>query len=268
MSSRHFGLLRARKFKIVIHGYFDDAKSFGRSDNVMLAGYLTDDPGWDSFSREWVLLLKKHGIERLHTSDFLSGKSKEYEAFWHLGEEGRVAIVNEFIEPIRKHILCGIVCSIDAPAWRSVLKDRKKKPSPDEFCFIRLMKLAMEQMAAWGDAFPLTLVFDDSEHSMKFYSIYRNRKRADPVFRKGVSGIAFADDCHVPALQAADLLACATSKESHRVPGTWMDESPFFNIMLSQDAAYGKLYRAEHWDRALIEKHLPGFMDASWQGGE
>jgi hypothetical protein len=268
MTPPRFGLLKARKFRLVIHGYFDDAKTFGKASNVMLAGYLTDDPGWDSFSNEWVLLLRKHGLERLHTSDFLSGKAPEYKAFWPLTDEERVAIVNEFIGPIRKHILCGLVCSIDSAAWRDVLKEKKKKPSPDEFCFIRLMRLAMEQMSAWGDAFPLTLVFDDSEHSMKFYSIYRNRKRADPIFRKGVSGIAFADDGHVPALQAADLLACATSKVSHRVPGTWMDDSPFFNIMLSTDPAYGKLYRAEHWDRRLIEKHLPGFMGDSWQGGE
>jgi hypothetical protein len=109
--------------------------------------------------------------------------------------------------------------------------------------------------------FPLTLVFDDSEHSMRFHSLYQNRERTVEAFNKGVAAITFADDRLVAAVRAADLFACAVSKESHKPPGTWLEleQSPFANIMNAPaDPAYGKLYRAEHWDKATIEKHRRG----------
>src|SRR5205823_1572612 len=158
------------------------------------------------------------------------------------------------------------VVGVDAHAYRETFKDRHKKPSPEEFCFIRLMRLVMEETAKWTDPFPLNLVFDDSEHSMRFYKIYQSRKSKDDTFKDGVSGITFADDILVSALQAADLFACVSAKESAKPAGTWLEEGPFADILNAVDPAFGKLYRAEYWDKALFNKHAPQFLEATWRG--
>ena len=268
MSAGHCGPLRPRKFLVGMHAYFDDAKTYGRSDITLLAGYVADNPEWDVLAREWNILLNKHRIKRLHTADFLTAKSSEYAEYADdkCSHQRRVDILREFFVPIRKHILCAFIVAVDILAYRFVFESVRKKLSPDMFCFIRLMNLIMRHMEMWTDPFPLNLVFDDSPRSKRFHELYRVRKSNDPAFDAGVASITFADDRLVPAVQAADLLACVMSKETHKPIANWMDDSPFVDILNDIDPAYGKLYMAEFWDKALLEKHAHQFLPATWKG--
>jgi hypothetical protein len=35
----------------------------------------------------------------------------------------------------------------------------------------------------------------------------------------------------------------------------WSEDSPFRNLLLAEDPAYGVLYEQEYWDAAEIDKH-------------
>jgi hypothetical protein len=72
---------RQRRVRLVAHAFFDDSKSFGTRGFICLTGYLSDDPGWDSFHREWSVVMERYNLTVLHTSDFLSARGP-YEKEW------------------------------------------------------------------------------------------------------------------------------------------------------------------------------------------
>jgi hypothetical protein len=241
----------------VAHAFFDDSKSFGKRGFVCLAGYLSDDFGWDSFHRDWSAITARHNLKFLHTSNFLSARG-EYEEEWKdTSYIDRVTIVQELIKVIQQHVICGISVGIDGAAFRRVFADEKKKPPPEEFCFYRAMKLSVERclIPNWQGMLPLSLVFDDSEHSMKFYSAYRAVRMRAVEVREAVCSISFADDRFVGALHAADLLACATVREHRRDDKAWDEESPFRGLLQATDLIHGKLYEQEYWDEDEIRRN-------------
>jgi len=85
--------------------FFDDSDSFGSRGFVCLSGYVSDDPGWESFHKEWEALLRRHHLKRLHTSDFLAGHGEYEEIRETTPYQNRVGIVREFIAVIQKHII-------------------------------------------------------------------------------------------------------------------------------------------------------------------
>jgi hypothetical protein len=184
--------------------------------------------------------------------------SSEYEEAWkNSSYEDRLTIVREFIQVIQRHVLYGVTVGIDAVAFREVFAEERKKPPPEEFCFYRVMRRAVERclIPAWQGMLPLSLIFDDSEHSMRFYSAYRAVRSRNVEVREAVCSITFADDRFIGALHAADLLACATVREQRRGDKAWDEHSPFRGLVQATTPVYGKLYEQEYWDEEEIRKN-------------
>src|SRR5271167_1563620 len=183
---------RPRRVRLVANAFFDDGKSFGKTGFVCLCGYVSDDPGWYSFDREWVALLKRNNIGRLHTSDFLSagGEYKNLRDTTTFPE--RVNTIKDFISVIQKHVLCGVAIGLDSVAFREVLAYESKKQSPEDWCFYRAVKRTLGRCALWEWGLPVSLVFDDAEeHSMRFYGAYRKLRRAKAEIRDALCAISF-----------------------------------------------------------------------------
>jgi hypothetical protein len=260
---------RLRKASLVAHAFFDDSKSFGKKGFICLAGYVSDDSGWDSFHREWSAVMGRHRLNVLHTSDFLSAHGQYEEEWKGTSYPDRVSVVRELIQIIQKHVICGVTIGIDGSAFREVFTAEKKKPPPEEFCFYRVMKRTIARCLVpdWQGMLPLHLVFDDSEHSMRFYKAYRHVKSRHIEVREAVCSIAFADDRFVGALNAADLLACATVREHRRDDNAWDEESPFRGLLQSKDPAYGLLYEQEYWDEDEIRRNKLEIIKMAVQSG-
>jgi hypothetical protein len=165
------------------------------------------------------------------------------------------SVVQELIQVIQKHIICGVTVGIDGAAFRQLFAT--EKTSPEEFLFYRIMRRTIARclIPNWQGMLPLHLVFDDPEHSMRFYSAYRQIKSRMREVRDAVCSIAFADDRFVGALHAADLLACATVREHRRDVDAWDDDSPFRGLLQAKDPVYGQLYEQEYWDEDEILKN-------------
>ncbi len=132
-------LRKSRRARLVAHAFFDDSDSFGSRGFVCLSGYVSDDPGWESFHKEWEALLRRHHLKRLHTSDFLAGHGEYEEIRETTPYQNRVGIVREFIAVIQKHIICGVSVGIDGFGFRQIFSEERKRPPPEEFCFFRVM---------------------------------------------------------------------------------------------------------------------------------
>jgi hypothetical protein len=111
----------------MVHAFYDDGRSFAAKGFLCLCGYVSDDAGWTSFSQEWKSLLGRRAIARLHTSEFLSAGG-EYQSLKETTTyDERIAIVQEFISIIQKHIIFGAAVAVDGIVFREIFSSYKKK---------------------------------------------------------------------------------------------------------------------------------------------
>jgi hypothetical protein len=235
----------------MIHAYFDDSGTGDAQGMLCIAGYVAGDLDWTNLAEEWALLTKKHGISYLHTSDFLSGRC-EYQHM-NLPEARRLEILAEFMMCVRRHVCLIVAVAVDAPAYRRILKEQRKKFSALEFCFYRIINRTVEQAGRWGPGvLPLVMVFDDSNKSGSSLAALQELKKHREEVRVAVAAYTFADDKHFQPLQAADMLACITTREYRKGPDNAWRSEPFSNLLLTEDPSLGIPSVSELWDDTTL----------------
>lgn len=250
---------KRRQLRLVMQAFFDDGESFRRGNLRLLAGFVASDDAWSAFSDEWRTLLAKHELPFLHTSDFLSAQGDHRTVA--LTPPERVAVVREFIGAVRKHVHCGIGVTIDAEAFADLMArvpkaaPPKAPRKPEDFCLLRVLAQAVARYEEHDAPRPMLLTFDDStKDSMRFYESYQFVRRISPELRSKVIGIAFCDDKLVPAVQAADMLACIAGRHDGR-DGGLPSGDPFLDLLEEPDPAYGQMYTVERWTREKLFGH-------------
>lgn len=233
-------------YMVAMHVFIDDSGSFAHEEFVCLAGFISTDTNWDAFYDEWTALLRKHRLPVLHTSDFLSGKA-EYANLAHTFDE-RIAIVREFAGCARRFANAAIVVAIDSAPYRAALSDAVKKPNPKAFCFHRVLRHAHAQMREWGSTEPIDFIFDDDPKASPVFLGHWNKLKRTRVFhRNALAGIMFADDRLMPPLQAADLLACAVTREQRKGAAGWASDSPFTDLFVDPATGRAIPVQQEYW---------------------
>jgi hypothetical protein len=250
----------------MVHAFFDESSHLThQSEFICITGYISDDMGWESLANEWRILLKKHKLPFMHTSDFLAGEADYRNLKWPV--EKRYEVLEEFIGVIRKHTLVGIGVGIDSASYRELTRDVQKPKKAHVFCFERIMRKVKDRLEKWEDNDPVAMVFDDVEsYAMQCYSAFCKIKRAHPALKSTFTAISFADDKFVLPLQAADVLSCAINKERTFGSKAWSENySRFRSLLKDGDPAYGKVYDSEYWDKDEMLKQKENFLKAcSW----
>jgi len=242
--------------------YFDDSGKWKDSDYVCLAGYLSDESGWNGFCADWRALLDKHGIPSVHVKDLLPMQGPYRDLGWTLTK--RDEVYNEFVSVIRKHVLVGFGMAVDARYWRAMKPEaRKLLGDPFMACFQRLMRRITDRLEAAGSQDPMPITFDDcSDYSQKCYSAWSALRKRDPRMMRLISAITFADDEIFYPLQGADVLANETNKhlrnlaKARRVRPDMENLRPEMeNLVRSlDDPPLGIEYVGELWDGPELER--------------
>ena len=247
---------RCPQATLVMHVYLDDSESLNGDGLVCIAGYAAYDDNWQRFSEEWVKLLRRHNLppetaaKYLHTADFLSGEAKCYRP---LGFDGprRVEIVKEFIAVIRRHIDFGLGVAVDSRAYKQAMdKTEKKKRLPQRaFCFGRAVHMLMNAPQLLPDGETISIVCDDGSSAMHMYGAFKKLRERNSTLKNRLGSLAFADDRFFQPLQAADLLACVTLREHHRIQDKWSDAyCSFGEILKAPESDHGIAFVSELWD--------------------
>ncbi|MGA8809751.1 MAG: DUF3800 domain-containing protein [Thermoanaerobaculia bacterium] len=235
--------------------YFDESGKWRQQDFICLAGFIGDESHLESLCKTWGLLLNKHQIPLVHTTDLMSDQPPYHLRKWENGEKRQV--VTDFAAAIGKNIIRGVTVGLDAKAYRDLPKDtRNAIGDPFTFCFSRVMRLVIETLVEWEWKEPIGLIFDDDQHTaMKCYSLFCKIKQYDPRSVPLFCSITFADDRVFYPLQAADMIAYATARERRRGAAAW-DESGWFRKILiaSDDPFYGRQYVSEYWDAEGLKR--------------
>jgi len=242
----------------MVMGYFDESSSFNNLDYMCMVGYLADENNWNALTLQWSELLKKYELPFMHLADFMAGEGIYEELGWK-GEpkkSKRKEVIDSFIAAIQQHTISGIGAGINAKAFRQIFKEEKKKPAPHVFLFERVLKLVRDRLEKWEWKEPVVMVFDDNEqYAMRCYSAFCDVRRFNPNLKKIMAAIGFGNDEVFAPLQAADFLACATSREMRYGRRAWSKKySRFRPLLLSEDPAFGKLYDSEDWKAKVIRE--------------
>jgi hypothetical protein len=247
-----------------LQAFFDDSESFRGGGLVILAGYVAADDQWNAFAVEWARVLQRHGLLWLHTSDFLN-QDGDHKGM-NLIPSARIEVLRDLMMIVRKHIQCGVAVAVDPVGFRELMNAVPKHArlgKAVDFCLLRVLRLCMEHVKDYDVDHPMVVNFDDShEDSARFYHAFRRLRRTHNDLLQQTAGIAFLDDRIITPLQAADLLACISGREYAKGERAWGVDSPFRDLLLDPDPAYGLLYRSELWDRDALAKLIQSPQDS------
>jgi hypothetical protein len=230
----------------MIQVYFDDSGTGNRS-MVSMCGFAARDSMCESLARQWVDLLRKHGIDSLHTSAFLAGRGPYQELGLTAERRGEIAL--EFAVCLRRNAELFVAVAAENEALRSVGADL----SPLQFCMFRTIRRTVDELRGWGEGtIPFAMNFDDSSEALECHKAVLDLRRHRTEVADSVGAYSFANDQHIQPLQAADLLACITTKEYRRGDAGWSD-GPFREILFSEDQAFPQLTSvSELWTRESL----------------
>jgi hypothetical protein len=244
----------------MVIGFFDESTHM---DFVCMSGYIAGDDYWGTLTQEWNwLLYEKYKIPYLHLADFIAARGVYEELGWKEPRKNCPidGALDDFISVIRRHTIAGVGVGVDASAYRKILKDVKKREKPEIFCFERVLRLAIDWLDSIDMRDPIVMVFDDPrDYAMKAYANLWEIKDRNPEVKRRIAGIMFGNDKYFPPLQAADMLAYASTRLIHLGENAWNEHPQFKNLLIDENPAYGKVYMSEKWTAQEIEQRAAEF---------
>lgn len=151
----------------------------------------------------------------------------------------RIEILKPFADCINENLDFGViaaweVCGFDA--WSEATKQALGNPQDPYYpCFSRGV-LHLVKILKPADRINL-ICDDDEETAWLCYGHYRALRRAEKRVKRKTISLTFGDDRHLPALQAADMVALLTRLEAiYRFYKQDFDFSPLFDYLVTRRA--------------------------------
>jgi hypothetical protein len=240
------------------YAFFDESGKWKDKDFICLCGYLSGASAWGKYTDEWTALLREKGFASIHfTKFFYECKRRGLDA------TQVTAIIEEFIDIIRKRIWLGFAIGFDAKHYRRMPSHaRKAIGDPAMLCLQRLMKQIRERFHTIGYEGRIAITLDeDEEYVDKTYRTIQRLRRHDKVLGRLIGSVAFADDEFIVPLQAADIVANLTSKWFRdRMSGKATANAPpelLNRLLMAPGNRKGLEYCTELWDGDAL--------DANWR---
>jgi Protein of unknown function (DUF3800) len=197
--------------------FFDESGKQSDHPVVTFAGVCAGESRLAAFDAEWNILLDKYGIGDLHMKK-ASDLNADLGPLMPPGQsfEERIEALKPFADCINEHLELGLIQAWDVKGFRAM--DKKVKEglgNTDDPYYLAFARAVAELVDYVGPDDPISLTCDEDEGTASTcYRHYLGLKEADDKIRDKVISLDFEDDCVVPALQAADLVAYLSRREA------------------------------------------------------
>jgi hypothetical protein len=202
-----------------LYGHFDESGKYEQHPIVSLSGLVGDFVHWQSFTAEWLRLLRDCGLPVLHATEILNPATP----FGNLGSIGTHAARSAQIEPFIKSVVeklngVAIAVAVDAEAYSRVQElHREFTKDPHYFAFFMVVNNLLTHISI-PRKLTVGLIFDDDqEKAMRSYRLLKRLKQQIPEVRSRVTSVCFSDDRDAPQVQAADLFTQLSRLEAMRI---------------------------------------------------
>ncbi|MBZ5535347.1 MAG: DUF3800 domain-containing protein [Acidobacteriia bacterium] len=241
--------------------FFDESGKWQDRDFICLCAYLSDDPHWEWFLREWSSTFERHHLNSLHMTTFYHTAKKKG---W--SDEKQNQVLGEFASVIRDSILMGFSVGLDARHYRSLPKSaRGALGDPAAACLQRILRMIRKRLVSEGYDGRISITMDEEEGAVvNLYNSLVRLRKIDPLLGKYVGAVCFADDEYILPLQAADMLANLTSRWFSDIKNgkATREEMPKIlgSLVTRPGTQYGLDYTSEMWAAEDLNRALNHFL--------
>jgi hypothetical protein len=206
----------------------------------------------NNVNHRWLQLLIKHGIYEIHMKELIHLSGMYSHLGWDITK--RDAVLNDFIDVIRRENLVGVGIAVKMAAWRVLIKAYRdvRFGTVQEFCLQRILRRVTDRLQAAQVEDHVALVFDrDPEFAANRVNLFNAIIAHRPQGRL-LGSITFANPRLYPGLQCADILAWETRKEMIQRMGGHQSTKRWIAIFTAMPQ-YHLDYIGELWDEEAFE---------------
>jgi|GEM_PF-1595117 len=213
----------------VYHQVFcDESGKYNDHPLIAFAGVVATPDRLRAFDDHWRDLLRDYELADLHM-ERVTRLVEDHGYRFRKGQtiDDRTELLIPFADCINKYLEQGLIQAWNVIAYNRIplagLKMLGGSRDPYFWAFIRGLLEVVDHL---GEDDRISIVMDDDETTAwDCYCHYRSIGRASVEIQKKAISLSFANDKHVPALQAADMVAFLTRQEAterfYKVPNPW-----------------------------------------------
>lgn len=192
---------------------FDESGKFQDHEVVSFCGFVDTKQAFSEFERNWRYWLRKRGLDYLHFKEvdrYIEPLSPREPA---LGLKARHNAIAPFVRTLRYKLRLAVGISIDVAGFgKAPPKIREGLGSdPHYLAFVKSILVMLNHSSI--REYSITLICDDDKEKAAIAAHFLETMKTKDDRVKRIE-ICFRDDQEFPGLQAADLLAYLSRRES------------------------------------------------------
>ena len=243
----------------IYHQIFcDESGKYEQDPLIAFSGVSVTADRLAAFDSEWRSLLRSYELPDLHMAR-VSRLVENHGYRFAVGQtiEERAELLFPFADCINKHLEAGFIQAWSVPGYNSLSTAARNalggSNDPYFMAFIRGL-LAVVDWCSDDDRLSI-ICDDDVTTAWDCYVHYRSVGKAAPEIQKKAVSIAFANDKHFPALQAADMVAFLARQQANEAfygkVNTW--KTLYSRLLTEPSPPYGIMrWFVMYADEALL----------------
>jgi hypothetical protein len=198
---------------------------------MAVSGYLSPDDEWQQFEASWLDVLRAHGVDMFHMTEFECRKA----AFEFWTDQTRIEFLGQLIGLIARHAVVGVGAAIVLNDYEALsAEDRARLGHPYAMCGLKAVADTLKWIdnelergvaaGQWtvtnkGKNVPVEFVFEAGDEGAGELNHQLEKEQASGKYAGRIVRWSFENKRGVGALQAADFAAYETTKQLVRTIG-------------------------------------------------
>lgn len=244
-------------FMAMFQAYFDESGKHVNEPIVTFCGVASPLSHFQNFDDEWNGILRRYDLPLLTMKKALRTSRPLSSVIRAESQSDRIEHLKPFADCIRDYLELGIAIALDVKGFKALPSHMKNAfagggDNPHFMAF--LQGLAGIKLYVKPEDHVGVICDDDEETAINCFRFYRRVRYIDPVAKKNLVAISFAEDAEFPALQAADFISSLIRYEAAfaMFGERYAFRDLFLYLVREGDPA--KTFRWHHcfWDKAKL----------------
>lgn len=211
-----FSIFTKRRLMAMMAVYLDESGTHGSSPIITVGGYLAPVVQWKHFQSKWKAALQKEGIGYFHMTDF-ENRRGQFEGWT---EERKVPFFQKLSKILLSHVTLGVAMAVVIDDYNTAIPlEHREGVHPYTFCAMECMRQIRWWTDQQGIRDPIAYVLEDGGPNPGEILRGKRQLESDSKLREAYrySSLTHCDKRAMIQLQAADILAYETWKQSQRI---------------------------------------------------
>lgn len=198
----------------VYETYLDDSGTNAQSEIAIAACYVSTEPGWRKFTKEWDRAREEEGFDIFHMAEFIAPRDQGHEPWCHWDNVKKDRVYRRLAGIINDNKRIGIGVAVPKSVYDTVPQRIRDHYGNEHYTFA--VRMCLMQISVWREktfnSFPMQYIFDwetpGTPKHIEISAMMSNvHEHLRPLFGLDTGGFGFQRRQYFKPLQAADVLA-------------------------------------------------------------